>query len=188
MAAEPQPRGPARRAAGIVASLVVAVAGVIAVLAFFNGRDASQVSSQAQRGPGQAFPDRGARHLKAGERAKVRFASSPPTSGPHVPVPVRRQGAAVSNDQLLHAVEAGNVVLLYGSASPPPALSAVAERAAGPFDPALVQGGQGVVLAPRPGTRGVVAVAWRHLLRAPSASDPRLRQFVDFWLGRGRGG
>jgi hypothetical protein len=43
-----------------------------------------------------------------------------------------------------------------------------------------------VILAPRPGTRGVVAAAWRHLLRASSPTDPALRQFVDAWLGVGR--
>jgi hypothetical protein len=62
----------------------------------------------------------------------------------------------------------------------------VAENVSGgPFDPALVQAGQSVILARRPGTQGVVALAWRHLLRAPSGSDPELARFAEFWLGRG---
>lgn len=164
------------------------MAGVVALLAFFNARDAAEVSSPAPPGPGREFPDLGARHLRPGEAPEVRYASRPPTSGPHAPVPVRRQEAEISNHQLLHALELGNVVLLYGDPAPPPGLRRLAEQVAGPWEPALAQGGQAVILARRPGTEGVVAVAWRRLLRVGSAQDPRLRRFVDYWLGRGRGG
>jgi hypothetical protein len=34
----------------------------------------------------------------------------------------------------------------------------------------------------------VVALAWAHLLRVRDASDPALREFVGFWLGRGAPG
>ncbi len=180
--------GRAARVAVAVVTVLVAVAGAVALLYYFTSRDPAQVSSSQPRGPGQAFPDQGARHLRPGQRSPVRYDSRPPTSGPHVPVPVRADRQRLSDDQLLHALEQGNVVLLYGSPSPPPGLERLADDAAGPFDPALVRGGQAVILGRRPGVRGVVAVAWRHLERAPSADAPALRQFVDFWLGRGRGG
>ena len=48
--------------------------------------------------------------------------------------------------------------------------------------------GQVVVLGRRPATRGVVAVAWRRQLRAERPDDPALREFADFWLGRGARG
>jgi hypothetical protein len=57
----------------------------------------------------------------------------------------------------------------------------------GAFDPSLAAAGQAVIIAPRQGTRGVVAVAWRHLQRAPSATDPAIRDFAEAWLGRGAG-
>jgi hypothetical protein len=99
---------------------------------------------------------------------------------------VTRDGTRLSNDQLLTALAAGNVVLFYGKPQPPPALRSLAGNEAGPFDLPLAQAGQAVILAPRPGTRGVVAAAWRHLLRVPSPTDPALRQFVEAWLGVGR--
>jgi hypothetical protein len=33
-----------------------------------------------------------------------------------------------------------------------------------------------------------VALAWAHLLRVSSPSDPALGQFVSYWLGRGAPG
>ena len=164
---------------------VVAVGGVAALLLFFNSRDEAPVSAPPQ-GPGQAFPDQGAQRLAPGQRPTVAYNSNPPTSGPHAPVPVRASPARLSDDQILSALEIGNVVLVYGTSRPPAALSALARDTAGPFDPALAAGGQAVILAQRPGTTGVVALAWRHLLRANSATDPVLRRFIEFHLGRGR--
>jgi hypothetical protein len=34
----------------------------------------------------------------------------------------------------------------------------------------------------------LVALAWTHLLRVNTPSDPQLGQFVSFWLGRGAPG
>jgi len=168
--------------------VVVAVAGLVGILLFFSSRDSSNVSSKASKGPGREYPDQGNRHLRPGQRSRQRPASNPPTSGPHTPVPVRRDGAPISDDQLLHALELGDVVLLYGTPAPPPGLRALAaDVAGGRFDPVLADGGQAVILARRPGTRGIVAAAWRHLLRAPASADPALREFADYWLGRGAG-
>jgi hypothetical protein len=85
----------------------------------------------------------------------------------------------------LHALEQGNVVLVYGGASAPPALRALQEELAGPYDKALVEAGQLVLLDREPGATGVVALAWRRMLRAPTAQDPQLRAFVEAHLGRG---
>lgn len=173
------------RAAGVLAAIVVAVAGVVALIAFLSGRDSAPVSRTAS-GPGQVFPDQGAARLAPGQRPPQPFNSDPPTSGPHAPAPVTRDGLRLSDDQLLTALATGNIVLFYGNPRPPSALRSLAGNEAGPFSPALAQAGQAVILARRPGTPGVVAAAWRHLLRAPSPTDPTLRQFVDAWLGVGR--
>jgi hypothetical protein len=177
-----------QRAGAIALIVVISVAGVIGLLVFFNSRDDAGISSSEPQGPGQVFPDQGNRHLGAGKRPDVRYASSPPTSGPHRPAAIRHDESVLTDDQILHAAEAGDVVLLYGSAQPPEGLAALArDVTGGPFDPSLAAGGQAVVLGRRPGARGVVAVAWRHLQRAPSASDPALREFAEYWLGRGAG-
>jgi hypothetical protein len=162
--------------------VLVGLAAVVGLIALLNSREKATFTEV--QGPGQALPDQGRRHLEPGQSPAAPYASDPPTSGPHVPVAVTRDGAPLSDDQILQALEAGNVILLYGSAQPPPALRALADDLAGPFDPELAKAGQAVILARRPGTRGVVALAWRHLLRVPSATDPALRTFTDFWLGR----
>jgi hypothetical protein len=187
MGASARPRR-ARGGAATVAVVLVALAGGIGLLAFFVARDDAPVRSGDARGPGQAFADQGARHLRPGGRGRGAYNSSPPTSGPHVPAAISRDEAPLTDDQLLHALELGNVVIAYGTRSPPPGLRELARDVAGPFDPALARAGQAVILARRPGTRGVVALAWRHLLRAPSAADPGVRGFAEAWLGRGATG
>ena len=76
-----------------------------------------------------------------------------------------RDGAPLNDDQLLQALQLGNVVIVYGSRQPPPGLAKFARTVAPPFTPALAATGDAVILARRPGTAGLVALAWTHLLR-----------------------
>lgn len=171
------------RIAIVVASLALAF-GLIALLSgFFAGRDQAGVSAVVT-GPGRALPDLGHAHLKPGAR-RPRYASDPPTSGAHVPVPVRRDERKLSADQLLQALEEGNVVVMYGDDHPPPGLRKLALSLAPPFTPALAAAGQAVILARRPGTRGLLGLAWAHAITVAGPTDRRLRTFIQFWLGRG---
>lgn len=165
----PQPEHRRLRRAGIVlVTLIVALGGFVLLLLFFEGRDSSQVPGdpQAARVPGQAVPDQ--------QRAQA-------------PAAVRDDGdgTRLSEDQLLHALELGDVVLLYGTRAPPPQLRALQRRLTGSFDPVLAANGAAVILGYRPGTDGVTALAWKRMLKAPSASDPAIEDFADYWLGRG---
>jgi hypothetical protein len=174
MESSPPPRPPHRRLRRLgiaLLTLVVALGGFVLVLLFFEGRDESQVpdSASAGRGPGQVVADQRRAHAPAAIRSD-------------------RDGTRLSDDQLLHALELGDVVLLYGTRSAPRELRALQQRLTGPFDPVLAANGAAVILAYRPGTDGVTALAWRRILRAPSASDPAIEQFADYWLGRGAGG
>lgn len=174
------------RAAIALASLALSI-GLIALLSgFFAGRDQAGVSAPSGP-PGQAVASLGDRHLAAGQPDPA-YGSDPPTSGAHHVVAVRRDGVALSDDQTLEALELGDVIVFYGGGHPPPGLSALAETIAGPFSPALAAGGQAVLIAPRVGVNGLVAVAWAHMLRVAAPGDPRLRQFLAYWLGRGAGG
>ncbi len=151
-------------------SLAIA-AGAIALLSgYFAGNDTPGVTGSSS-GPGIAVKDLGDAHLKPGQTPPG-YSSTPPTSGPHVPVQVRTDRALLSNNQLLEALELGNVVLVYGSSTPPAGLMAVARANASPFTPALAATGQAVILARRPGTSGVVGLAWAHLIRVASPSAP----------------
>ena len=168
----------------VIVSLAISI-GVIALLSggLLAGRDTPGVAGTAS-GPGVAYRDQGDTLLRPGQMRPV-YDSDPPTSGPHLPAPVTRNGAQLSDDELLQALASGDVVLLYGSRTPPSGLSSVAGSMAPPFTPALAASGQAVVLGRRPGTAGIVALAWAHAQRVSVATDPALRTFVQFWLGRG---
>jgi hypothetical protein len=96
-----------------------------------------------------------------------------------------RDGTRLSQDQLLHALALGDVVLLYGTRAPPQQLRALQRKLTGPFDPVLAANGAAVILAYRPGTDGVTALAWKRRLQAPNLADPAIEDFTDYWLGRG---
>jgi hypothetical protein len=166
-APEPSHRGLRRLGLGLL-TLVIALGGFVLVLLFFEGRDDAEVpqSGGSAGAPGQVVTDQ--------RRAQA-------------PAPIRRDRVRLTDDQLLHALELGDVVLLYGTSAPPPRLRALQEQISGPFDPLLAANGAAVILARRPGTDGVVALAWRRILRAPSAADPALQAFANYWLGHGRG-
>ena len=55
----------------------------------------------------------------------------------------------------------------------------------GSFTPALAAAGQAVILARRPGTDGLIGLAWTRMLRVSAAQDPALREFIQGFLGRG---
>jgi hypothetical protein len=171
------------RLAIAVAALALSV-GLLALLTgYFTRHDASGVSGTTSV-PGQTYPDLGHRHLRHGQ-ARAAYNSNPPTSGAHRVAAVTQDGTRLSDDQILTALESGDVVIVYPPGGPPAGLQQLAGRLASPFTPALSAAGQAVILAQRPGTTGLVALAWAHLLRVRSARDPALSQFTSFWLGHG---
>jgi hypothetical protein len=100
-------------------------------------------------------------------------------------VGVRHDETQLSDDQVLQALSLGDVVIIYGTSRPPPGLRGLAAANGGRFSPALAAAGQTVVLARRPGTRGLVALAWTRILHVADASDPRLHDFIVLYLGQG---
>jgi hypothetical protein len=171
------------RVAIALASVALSLGLIAALSGFFAGRDQAKLGAVAGP-PGEAFRDLGDGHLTPGA-PRPAYDSSPPTSGAHYPVPVMRDRTTPSEDQLLEALARGDVVVLYAGSRPPPELEALARSLAPPFSPALAAAGQAVILAPLPGSAGLTALAWAHLLRAPNSRDPALRQFIGYWLGRG---
>jgi Protein of unknown function (DUF3105) len=171
------------RLAILLAALALSVGLIILLSGFFAGRDQAGVSG-AGAGPGQAFVDLGHATLRPGQ-PRPAYNSNPPTSGAHVTEAIPRPGAPLNVDQLLSALQVGDVVILYGGSRPPAGLEQFARTVAPPFSPELAATGDAVILARRPGTEGLLALAWAHMLRVGRVSDPALRDFVGFWLGRG---
>jgi hypothetical protein len=167
----------------VVAALVISVGAIALLSGYFAGNDTAGLSSVGS-GPGMAFKDLGDAYLKPG-RPRPRYDSDPPTSGAHVPEAVTHDQMPLNDNQLLQALSLGDVVIMYGGGAPPPPLIRLADQIAGPFTPALAATGQAVILAPRPRTDGLVALAWTHMIKVASPLDPPLRAFVQFWLGKG---
>jgi Protein of unknown function (DUF3105) len=174
------------RLAIVVASLALSIGLIAALSGFFAGRDQAGVSGAATP-VGRQFPDLGHAHPQPGQ-PRPAYNSDPPTSGAHVPEPVLHDDRRLNDNQLLQALEAGDVVIMYGGRAPPPGLQSFARATAGPFTPALAAAGQAVILARRPGTRGLIGLAWTHMLRVSVAKDGLLRPFTGYWLGRGAPG
>ena len=168
-----------RRALVVVAGVALAAAAVAAVFLIATGRDDSQLAGP--HGPGELQPNRGASHAGPAEPS----GAEPPTSGTHEPRLVTRDRRPISDDQLIHALELGDVVILYESREPPAALRRLQEDVAGPFDAEVAAAGQAVILARRAGAGAATALAWRRILRADDPADHDLREFTEHWLGRG---
>jgi hypothetical protein len=173
-------------AAIALSSLVLSIGLIVLLSGYFAGRDQAGVTG-AVTGPGQAYPDLGDAHLKPGQ-PRPAYNSTPPTSGAHFDQPVLRDGARLNDDQLLEALARGDVVLMYGTRTAPAGLQALATAIAGPFTPSLAAAGQAVILARRPGTPDLVGLAWTHMVHVSTPGDSLLRQFAQFWLGRGSSG
>jgi hypothetical protein len=76
-------------------------------------------------------------------------------------------------------------VILYPQRTPPTALRRLQDDLSGPFDRDVAAAGQAVILSRDPSVGQVTGLAWRHRLRASGSADPALREFADFWLGKG---
>jgi hypothetical protein len=168
-----------RRALPALVGVVLAVGAIAAVFLVVTGRDDSQIAGP--QGPGELQPDRGAGHAGPAEPS----GDDPPTSGTHRPELVTRDRRPITDDQLIHALELGDVVILYEGRQPDPALVRLQDEVAGRFDAELAAAGQAVILARRAGAGPAMALAWRRILRADDPADPNLRAFTEDWLGRG---
>jgi hypothetical protein len=82
-------------------------------------------------------------------------------------------------------VAAGNVALLYSDERLTRAVRELALDTGGPATPELQEAGQAVLVVRQPGLRHpVVAVTTDRRLDASGPDDPRLRAFIEYWLGR----
>ncbi len=179
-----------RRLLVLLLGTALVAGGVFALLLVFNARDDAGVGGGEPTGPGELQPDRGSRHLESTQHVPLEGLTDPPTSGAHHDRLPAREGR-LSPDEILHALELGDVILFYDAARPPAALRALQRDVSGPFDAEVAAAGQQVILARREGTGragAVTAAAWRRLLRADDPADPRLREFAEAWIGRGAGG
>jgi hypothetical protein len=165
-----------------IAATVAALGAVLLVLLFVSGRDQGGVSESGESDVGQTFPRQGSAHHAP--PPGFRYSSSPPTSGPHRVVKIPGDGHRLSRDQLLSALELGNVVLLHPPGPVPPALLGVQRAEAnGPTTVARSREGSAVIIGTFPGTGAkIVALSCGRMLRAASPRDPRIDTFASRYL------
>jgi hypothetical protein len=180
------------RIAIVIVSLAVAVGAIALLSGYFTSHDPGGVTGSLS-GPGLVYRDLGNAQLPPGAPLP-KYDSNPPTSGPHVPTPVVHDRAVLADNQILTALAAGDVVLMYGGKTPPPGLAQLATATGGRFTPALAAAGAAVILARLPGINGVIALAWTRMLpnngmvRVNGGDDAVLKQFIQSWLGHGATG
>lgn len=158
-----------RRLIPILAGIVLVGGGLYGLLKIFENRDSGGLESQTVQAVGALESEPG----------------DPPTSGK--PGGNLQREGEVPDPVLLRALATGDVALVYGTAKPPAELVQLRDDATGPFDPELAAAGQMAFLVHRKGVTGIEALAWKRRLSVPSAADPRLREFIDTWLGKGQG-
>jgi hypothetical protein len=162
-----------RRLLPVLVGIVLVGAGLVGLLAIFHGRDSADLTTGGRTAPAQ------------GPGTLETAPGDPPTSG--TPGGNLQRELDVPDPVLVRALATGDVALVYGTPKPPPELEQMREDATGPFDPELAAAGQMAFLVHREGVSGVQALAWKRRLTVESAADPRLREFVDAWLGKGDG-
>ena len=168
-----------RRLLPVLAGVILVVGGIYLVMTIASGRET---------GGGVAGDDQAAApgELEPAVDGPPPEGGDPPTSGEHARRNLTREGR-VDTDELLTALEQGNVVVAYPPGPRPPALVRLQDAVSGPFDPELAAAGQMVVLVPWPGIGDVQGLAYRRRLRASGPQDDRLRAFAEAWLGQGLG-
>jgi hypothetical protein len=159
-----------RRGLYALAIAGLAATACLVLIAILASRDQAEVDSADVA---TLEPDRGARHAD-GPRTPVSPPDEPPTSGPHRPQPIESDQIELSDDQILHALHLGNIVIAY-EGEPPTDLQQ------DPFSPELAAAGQAVILDLRPGIGQTTALAWRR------RTTERLPEFIDAHLGQPAG-
>ncbi len=160
-----------RRLLPALVGLVLVVGGIYALLTVVNHRDSGELQTDLSgQGPGTPESTPG----------------NPPTSGTVGTANLTHE-TVVGDPELVHALALGDVAFVYGTPHPPSALVRLRDEQTGAFDPELAAAGQTAILVHRRGVRGIQALAWKRRYQASGPADPRLREFVDAWLGKGRG-
>lgn len=111
---------------------------------------------------------------------RLQYSRTPPLGGDHSPAPLNCAvyTAPVPNENAVHSLEHGAVWLTYLPGVDPAPLAKLTQ-----IDPSYV------LVSPYPGQPSkVIATTWGLQLRVDSATDPRLRAFVERYHAGDQGG
>ena len=159
--------------------MLLSVVIAVVVIVLLSGAPLTGHDNPGLSGPsnqiGVAYRDLGDAHLKPGAKPP-RYDSDPPTSGPHVGVAITHDERTISDDQLLQALEAGNVIVMYGTRQAAAGSAPPRRVARSSIHPRPGRGRAGgdpgsATRDPRPGGAGVDAFAARSQRRGPPAAQ-----------------
>ncbi len=164
-----QAKAERNRLVAIVLGGTVAVAAVVAVIAFviLGGTAAGPTGTASIKGV-QTFTGLTANHVNG----TVNYQQTPPVGGNHAPVPLNCAVYAdpVPNENAVHSLEHGSVWVTYD----PTSISGANLDTLRKLIPANY-----VILSPYPGLPApIVASAWGAQLKVNSVTDPRIAEFI----------
>lgn len=158
-------------------AIVIAAVAIGAVLIFRGGE--AQASGQDGPCTRQTFPPMGRSHVE--KLANFKYNSTPPTSGPHYPVPAvwNLYTEPVPEIRLVHNLEHGGVIVQYGKDVPQAEVGQITSWYQN--DP---EGGNGLVVAPFPelGDK-VVLTAWTHKMTCSRFDEGAFDRFKSDYRG-----
>lgn len=149
------------------------------ILALIGGLTVYLITADGQQSDPQAGPPEGVQTVTSLSRdhvtGTVAYPQTPPDGGQHSPAPLTCgiYTSPVASENAVHSLEHGAVWITYQPDLPAPQVSTLQAAAKGqPY----------VIVSPFPNDpTPVVASAWGAQLRLPSASDPRLAQFIKYY-------
>ena len=173
-AGERRRRAKAIRRYGIIGAIVVVLLGVFLALYI---RELNK--------PGESVPAMPTQnHLGANQVASTPYNTDPPTSGDHFEgsPAFKIYTEPMTKELTVHGLEDGGVVMNYQPELDKAVVDKLAAVATSYFE---LEGGRShVIMAPYPGlSHPIVLTAWRRIDRLNEFDEPRIRRFVDEYVG-----
>jgi hypothetical protein len=161
---------------GLVVAVVVAIAVASNVAGSSAGKPASPPSSGVKPAGVVTFAEPNRKHVLG----KVKYDRVPPAGGDHNPVWLNCgiYNHPVPNVHAVHSLEHGTVWITYRPSLPQASVLKLRALVRSEYDGAQ----RYVLLSPYPGLPSpIVATAWGNQLFLKSASDPRIKQFIEYF-------
>lgn len=151
----------------LIGAVVVAVAGLMVVLAIMSQQ------------PGEAVETLGNEHIESVNAEHEPYNTNPPTSGPHTEemAPWGVSTEPVPDENQIHNLEDGGVVIQYGDGVEPGKVRALA-TIVGDYETAN--------LAPRPALpeNQIAVTAWGRIMRLNTVDEDKIRDFINTFQGQ----
>lgn len=158
----------------LIAILAVAIVSLLGMALLIPEKEVTRIGSQHE--------SEGQQHLKSVDEKHAAYKTDPPTSGPHFtqPAPWGMSEVEIPDEQLVHNLEHGGVVITYKPDLPDKDIDTLKVIAANLTmrDEQSSNKGFKVILAPRAANKSAVQLSsWRYSLTLGSIDQAKIQQF-----------